>query len=354
MNRCAPRKLPCRMKADGTMEELPMEEYDTLYQPDDWPNKLPVGNVLSVLPNPEGILPLWDSRDFLKVANGEISIDDFLESLSDEELLTLVGGTLSRGPADTNGFGGLDYVGIPAVMTADGPAGLRIKPGRGICTTAWPVGVLLACTWNVDLMYQIGAAGAREVKEMNLGIWLTPAINIHRSPLCGRNFEYYAEDPFVAGKLAAAKIKGIQSENIAACVKHFCVNNKETNRKFSDSRVSERALREIYLKAFEIVIKESDVWTVMTAYNMLNGIYTSENKDLINGILRQEWGFDGLVMTDWHNRAEPYRELLAGNNIRMPAGCPKRLKRAMEEGILTREDLKKNVRKILELILRLE
>ena len=158
----------------------------------------------------------------------------------------------------------------------------------------------------------------------------------------------------MAGKLATAKIKGIQSENIAACVKHFCVNNKETNRKFSDSRVSERALREIYLKPFEIVIKESGVWTVMTAYNMLNGIYTSENKDLINGILRQEWGFDGLVMTDWHNRAEPYRELLAGNNIRMPIGCPNRLKRAMEEGLLTREDLKKNVHKILELILRLE
>lgn len=166
----------------------------------------------------------------------------------------------------------------------------------------------------------MGQTGAKEVLENNIGMWLTPAINIHRSPLCGRNFEYYSEDPLVAGKLAVAMVRGIQSQNVSACVKHFCCNNKETNRYASDSRVSERALREIYLKAFEIVVKESDVWSIMTAYNLLNGTYTSENEELLTGILREEWGYDGLVVTDWGNWAEHYREALVSNNVRMPHG----------------------------------
>ncbi len=221
-------------------------------------------------------------------------------------------------------------------------------------TTAWPVAVLLACTWDPELIYRMGAAVALEVKENNFAMWLTPAINIHRSPLCGRNFEYYSEDPLLSGKLASAMVKGIQSRNISACVKHFCCNNKETNRKESDSRVSERALREIYLKGFEIVVKESGVWAVMTAYNLLNGTYTSENAELIDGILRQEWGFDGLVVTDWDNFAEHYRELLAGNDVRMPNGNPKRLQVALAEGLVTRKDLEISARRVLEFLLRLE
>ena len=268
--------------------------------------------------------------------------------------MTLLGGTPNRGVACILGFGGLDYLGIPAVMTTDGPAGVRILEDRGVTTTAWPVATLLACTWDPELLFRIGVAAAKEVKENNMGIWLTPAINIHRSPLCGRNFEYYSEDPLVAGQLAAQMVCGTQSQNISACVKHFCCNNKETNRTKSDSRVSERALREIYLKAFEIVVTKGKVWAVMTSYNLMNGLYTSENSELLDGILRGEWGFDGLVISDWFNEAEHYREALAGNNVRMPTGCPKRLQKAMECGFINRADLMRNAKHVLELILKME
>lgn len=295
-----------------------------------------------------------DRISFERVAKGEVDLDEFIKSLTVDEMITLAGGTPNRGVADTRGIGGLENLDIPAVMTADGPAGLRIVENRGVNTTAWPVATLLACTWNPDLIFAIGVAGAKEVKENNIGVWLTPAINIHRSPLCGRNFEYYSEDPLVAGKLASAMVQGIQSQNVSACVKHFCCNNKETNRKGSDSRLSERALREIYLKAFQIVVREAKVWAVMTAYNQLNGTYTSENNELLQGILRGEWGFDGLVVTDWDNWAEQYREILAGNNVRMPFGSPKRLQKAYEQSVITADDLRNNLHKLLEFMLKLD
>ena len=352
-NRCVPGKLPRRLRADGSYETLPMKEYPAPYDTADWPHK-PQWEAEHILPDTSGTETPKDRLNFEKVASGEISLDAFLESLTDDELITLLGGTPNRGAADTRGIGGLDHLGIPAVMTADGPAGLRIVPDRGVNTTAWPVATLLACTWDQELAARVGEAAAKEVKENNIGMWLTPAINIHRSPLCGRNFEYYSEDPLVAGKLAAAMVRGIQSQNISACVKHFCCNNKETNRYASDSRISERALREIYLKAFRIVITEGKVWSVMTSYNLLNGTYTSENKDLLTGILREEWHFDGLVVTDWVNWAEHYREALAGSNLRMPHGSAKRLQKAKELGLITRNDLLTNARKVLEFLLRLE
>jgi beta-glucosidase len=156
---------------------------------------------------------------------------------------------------------------------------------------------LNTCTWDSDILYAVGEAGAKEVKENNIAVWLTPAVNIHRSPLCGRNFEYYSEDPFLTGKLAAAMVKGIQSQHIGATVKHFALNNKETNRKNSDSRVSERAAREIYLKAFEIIVKEAKPWSIMSSYNIINGHRASENKELLDDILRGEWGWEGMVTT---------------------------------------------------------
>lgn len=353
-NRCIPRKLPRRLKADGSYEELETGEYEVQYDTSDWPEKPYLWNVEHILPNMYGISTPEGRVSFEKVASGEISLDSFMDSLTNEELMTLLGGTPNRGVACVLGFGGLDYLGIPAVMTTDGPAGVRILEDRGVTTTAWPVATLLACTWNPELLFRIGVAAAKEVKENNMGVWLAPAINIHRSPLCGRNFEYYSEDPLVAGQLAARMVCGVQSQNISACVKHFCCNNKETNRTKSDSRVSERALREIYLKAFEIVVTKGKVWAVMTSYNLMNGLYTSENSELLDGILREEWGFDGLVVSDWFNEAEHYRETLAGNNVRMPTGCPKRLQKAMECGFINRGDLMRNAKHVLELILKME
>ncbi len=352
-NRCVPIQLPRRLKADGTYEELPMQEPTVLPAHEDWPAKPDIEHE-HILPNTNGQNVAAGRFGFTKVASGEATLDEFLAQLTEDELITLLGGCTNRGCADTRGMGDLPHLEVPAAMTADGPAGLRIREDRGVCTTAWPIATLLACTWNEDLVCAVGEAGGLEVKEHNYAMWLTPAINIHRSPLCGRNFEYYSEDPLVAGKLAAAMVRGIQSNNIAACAKHFCVNNKETNRKASDSRLSERALREIYIKAFQIVVAESDPWAIMTAYNLLNGTYTSESYDLLTGILRQEWGYKGMVTTDWENYAEQYRELKAGNNVRMPTGSFRRLQKAREENLITREDLENNARKVLEYLLRLD
>ena len=352
-NYCVPRKLPCRLKADGSYETLEMQEYAPKPDTSDWPEKMHE-TAEHILPNGMDVEKPKDRISFEKVAQGKAEINDFINSLTVDEMITLAGGTPNRGVADTRGIGGIEQLDIPAIMTADGPAGLRIVENRGVNTTAWPVATLLACTWNPDLIFAVGRAGAKEVKENNIGMWLTPAVNIHRSPLCGRNFEYYSEDPYLAGQLASAMVQGIQSQNISACVKHFCCNNKETNRKGSDSRLSERALREIYLKAFQIVVREAKVWAVMTAYNQLNGTYTSENRELLQGILRGEWGFDGLVLTDWDNWAEQYREILAGNNVRMPFGSPKRLKKAYELGLITEGDLRANLTKLFEFMLKLD
>ena len=351
-NRCVPKKLPRRLKSDGSYEILPVGEYEKTVdlskyvKGDSW-------NAEYLLPQFKDCKPQADRIKFEGVVSGEVSLDDFMESLSDDELITLTGGTYNRGIADTRGLGGLDYLGIPAIMTADGPAGLRVREDRGVKTTAFPIATAIACSWNEDLAYETGLRGAAEVEENNIGMWLTPAINVHRSPLCGRNFEYYSEDPFLTGKMASAMVKGIQSRNVSACVKHFCCNNKETNRYGSDSVVSERALREIYLKAFEIVVKESGVYALMTSYNKVNGTYTSENAELLRGILREEMGYDGLVITDWGNCAEHYREVLAGNNVKMPFGTPKRLKQQLEDGLVSREELKKNVRYLLDFMIKL-
>lgn len=351
-NRCVPRKLPRRMRADGTYQDLPVSEYDPLPDTSHWPEKA-VKNMEHVLPNLCGSDVEEGRPYFDAVADGDVSLEDFIAQLSDPEVLTLLGGTWNRGPSATRGIGGLESGDIPAIMTADGPTGLRFRPNRGVATTAFPVGTALACTWDPALLEDIGSAMGLETLENNVGMLLAPAINIHRSPMCGRNFEYYSEDPLLTGLMGAAMVRGIQSRGVSACVKHLCCNNKEFKRSWSDSRVSERALRQIYLKAFQIVVTQSDVWAIMTGYNILNGRYCSENRDLLRGIVRQEWGFEGLIVTDWWNQAEHYREVLAGNNLRMPLGSPKRLQQAMAEGLIRREDLVDNLRYILQFILRM-
>ncbi|MBP5453669.1 MAG: glycoside hydrolase family 3 protein, partial [Lachnospiraceae bacterium] len=192
-----------------------------------------------------------------------------------------------------------------------------------------------------------------EIKENNLSIWLTPAVNIHRNPMCGRNFEYYSEDPYLAGKLAGSMVKGIQENEVGASVKHFAWNNKETNRKHSDSRVSERAIREIYLKAFEIIVNDANPYTIMSSYNAINGVRTSENKELLTDMLRGEWHYEGLVMTDWWCRSEHYKEILAGNDLKMATGYPERVKLAMDMGAIKREDLIISAKRVVETMLKL-
>ena len=355
-----PTSLAKRMLSDGSFEELPQgEPVDT--------DASVVGNIDPSLT--EGVAPgqraipyfrFADGMvkngkyDIMDVVEGQISLDEFISELSVDDLIHLLGGQPNTGAANTFGIGNMPEYGIPSVMTADGPAGVRINPEVGVCTTAFPCSTLLACTWNPDIVEAVGHAGGKELKENNLGLWLTPAINIHRSPLCGRNFEYYSEDPFVTGKLAGAMVRGIQSNNVGATLKHFALNNKETNRKNSDSRVSERAAREIYLKAFEMIVKAENPWAVMSSYNIINGYRASENKDLLTGILRDEWGYTGMVTTDWWTCGEHYKETKAGNDLKMGNGYPKRVKEAYEKGAISRDEIEICVKRILNLILKLD
>ena len=359
-SRLVPTELKKRMLADGSYEDLPLgtpnDPRYSILEPlpkKVWEGATPLGHLGDghtpwMSYEDRGIKPLSD------VYEGKISMDEFVEQLSTDQLLDLVGGQPNTGSANTFGIGNLLDYGIPNAMTADGPAGLRIAPEVGVYTTAFPCATLLACTWNPEVLYKVGRAGAEEVKENNIAMWLTPAINIHRSPLCGRNFEYYSEDPLLTGKLAASMVRGIQSMHISASVKHFAFNNKETNRNQCDSRVSERAAREIYLKAFEIIVKEADPWCIMSSYNIINGHRTSECYDLLTGILREEWGYKGLVTTDWWNPSEQYKELMAGNDIKMASGYPDRLKKALEAGELTEDVVKVSVKRMLELMLKFD
>lgn len=356
---CAPSSLSRRLLSNGSYEDLPQT---TANDPD-------ASAIPKMLPgSEEGLVPAQRSYEsymllkpfgkenhtLIEVANKKLSLDEFVKQLSDEDLMHLCGGQPNTGVANTWGFGNLPEYGVPSAMTADGPAGLRLHEKCGVCTTAWPCATLLAATWNPALVERVGAAGGAEVKENNIAIWLTPAVNIHRNPLCGRNFEYYSEDPLLAGKMGAAMVRGIQSNHIAASVKHFAANNKETNRKQCDSRVSERALREIYLKVFEIIVKESNPWTIMSSYNPINGHRSSENKDLLTGILREEWGFSGMVTTDWWTRGEHYKEILAGNDIKMACGFPERIQQAMDLGAIERSDIEKCAKRVLELLLKFD
>ena len=352
-----PTSLKERMLSDGSLEQLPQSECHNMNECVF--EKMKPGSEEGLTPAERAyargsIFDDCGKKQFIDVAEGNLTLDAFMAQLSDEDLIHLLGGQPNVGAANTYGVGNLPDYGVPSVMTADGPAGLRFTEECEIKTTAWPCATLLACTWNPSLVQQIGAAGAEEVKENNLAVWLTPAVNIHRNPLCGRNFEYYSEDPLISGKMGASMVKGIQSLHIGACVKHFAANNKEINRKNCDSRVSERALREIYLKSFEIVVKESQPWTLMSSFNAINGYRASENHELLEDILRGEWKYEGIVFTDWWTRGEHYKEIKAGNDIKMGTGFPNRVKKAMEMKVLNRVELEHCARRVLEFILKID
>lgn len=316
-------------------------------------------------------------------------IKDLLSKMNDDEKASLLlgigmpgfntttftfnpGADLGKVPGAAGGTFEIKRLGIPTVVVADGPAGLRINPARDNDTntyyaTAFPVGTALASTWNTELITSVGNAMGNEVKEYGVDVLLGPGMNIHRSPLCGRNFEYYSEDPFLTGKIAAAMVNGIEANGVGTSIKHFAVNNQERNRMGINAHVSERALREIYLRGFEIAVKESQPWTIMSSYNLVNGTYTSERKDLLTTVLRNEWGFKGLVMTDWFGGYKSFREpftpntvsnvtaqLSAGNDLLMP-GLPMQKQAIldnMKSGKLSKEVLDKNLSKILELALK--
>ena len=300
------------------------------------------------------------------------NIDEIINAMTIEEKVTLlVGGsrpiTIDGVPTGTTnlvpGAAGVTRavprLGITQTVLADGPAGVRISPRREgdpntYYATAFPVGTALATSWNLDLVKEVTEAMGQEVLEFGVDVLLAPGMNIHRNVLCGRNFEYFSEDPYLSGKMAAAYVNGIQSNGVGTSVKHYAANNQETNRHENDSRVSQRALREIYLKNFEIAIKEGNPWTVMSSYNILNGEYTQQSYDLLTTILRDEWGWDGIVMTDWGNKQGTVKSVKAGNDVMEPGNQVEmeRILEGVKNGEISMEEIDRNVRNMLEYIVK--
>ena len=356
--KCAPKNLTRRMLPDGTYEEINVPKENRVPYTDDplipyhWRLQPPQENnwhqVRHEMKGP------FTRRPLIEVYEGKMTLDEFMADMTDEQLISMLGGQPNRGPANTFGWGNVLEFGVPNAMTCDGPAGLRFQPHIEVKTTNFPCANQMACTWNRDLMYAVGKATATEVRENGFGIWLSPAINIHRSPLCGRNFEYMSEDPLVSGLMASSVISGVQSLGIAACLKHFACNNKEVNRKDCSSIVSQRALREIYLKGFELCVREGDQpWAIMSSYNLINGIHASANRELLTDILRTEWGYEGVVTTDWYTTEYQYKEIAAGNDIKMATGMPEHTLQMLKEGKLSREDVVTSAKRVLNLILKL-
>lgn len=358
--------------------------------------------VLIYRPVPE-VKKVYKENDAAKLAK------EIAQRLTTEQMILMVIGEISKGQGQALGSAGImvpgaagetggcleEEYGIPGVPMADGPAGLRLvkfyevdrtsgeiysqglfgaledgffanfTPHENADTyyqyaTAMPVGTLLAQTWDKDLLTEVGQAVAVEMGEFGIGWWLAPGMNIHRNPLCGRNFEYYSEDPLLTGTMAAAITKGVQSCNgVGTTIKHFACNNQEDNRMGCDSIVSQRALREIYLRGFEIAVKEAQPMAIMTSYNLINGEHTANSKDLCTVVAREEWNFQGIIMTDWtttmpYGGSISWKCAAAGNDLIMPGykGDIENIRQAIEDGSLKFEELRSCVERLLKVILQ--
>ena len=300
------------------------------------------------------------------------NVDEVLKAMTLQEKATLlvgsgwgsmVGGLTGSDEVLVSGAAGttraIPRLGIPQTVLADGPAGLRINPTRPgtdktFYCTGFPVGTVLASTWNTALVEEVTTAMGNEVLEYGADVLLAPGMNLHRNPLCGRNFEYFSEDPLLTGKIAAAYVSGIQRNGVGVSIKHYAANSQETNRMNGDSRISPRALRELYLKGFEIAVRETDPWTVMSSYNRLNGPYTQEDRELLYDILREEWGFKGIVMTDWTGRRNSAAQIHAINDLLEP-GDDRQIAdivEAVNNGTLAIADVDLCVKNMLEFIVK--
>ena len=300
----------------------------------------------------------------------ENNIPEVVAAMTDEEkVLLLIGGraksyngignTAVGVPGAAGTVNGIPRLGIPSICLADGPAGLRISErregdDRTFYCTGFPIATLLASSWNIELVKKVGEAMGNEVLEYGVDVLLAPGANIHRNPLCGRNFEYYSEDPLLSGSMAAAMVNGVESNGVGTSLKHFALNNQELNRLANDARVSQRALREIYLKNFEIAVKASQPWTMMTSYNYINGVHAAENTDLLTRLLREEWGFEGAVMTDWGGGYDVPGIIRAGNDMIQPGSDSRyvELLEAVKDGRLSKEALDACVTRVLNLIVK--
>ena len=292
----------------------------------------------------------------------EDNIEEVLNAMTVEEKVSLLVGGAGMTPDVPNVAGytrTIPRLGIPMTALSDGPAGLRIDPIReGVdqtfYCTGFPTSTLMASSWDIALMEYVTQAMGNEVLEYGVDVLLAPGMNLHRNPLCGRNFEYYSEDPLLSGKMAAAYVRGIQSNGVGTSIKHYAVNNQEINRLENDAHVGNRALRELYLKNFEIAVKEGHPWTVMSSYNKLNGDYTQQSLGLLTTVLRDEWGFDGIVMTDWGCKENTVKSARAGNDL-MEWGNQieiDRLMAAVNSGEISQEELDRNVRNLLKYIVK--
>ncbi|MGM9552040.1 MAG: glycoside hydrolase family 3 C-terminal domain-containing protein [Clostridia bacterium] len=288
-------------------------------------------------------------------------LEAFVARLTDEEAVKLTGCVSPMsGRGHRTGIGGIEAYGVPVIGGSNGPAGIQYNGSQSTwetTSTFYPCSTMQACTWNVDLIEMLGAGIGDEARHFGMSFLQGPGMNIHRDPLCGRNFEYFSEDPYVSGKMAAAITRGLQSRKVASQLKHFAFNNQELGRWGNDSRVSERAAREIYLKGYEIAVKEGDPWSIMSSYNRLNGTQVSGNYQILTEILRNEWGFDGFIMTDYRTANVSHsQEIAAGNDVKAPEDSPRpqNVYDALNSGSLERWQVLRSAERVLRFILKTE